>query len=171
MYGSWADELQCAQGMRVLGLATRNFERQPENLRLEGEAVMTFNGFLAFLDPPKDCAVPCIRELLSCGIAIKVHPEIPEAHPVQGCHPSHYCWQSWAHVCMLHSNTNLSLRCNLSQMLFLRPVWLQVLTGDSLNTARRICKDMGIGDTHCVLGALSCHLLRLLLINDDKGCH
>lgn len=41
----------------------------------------------------------------------------------------------------------------------LRRVWLQVLTGDSLNTARRICKDMGIGDTHCIMGARSSHLL------------
>jgi len=28
----------------------------------------------------------------------------------------------------------------------------QVLTGDSLNTARRICKDMGIDNASCVTG-------------------
>lgn len=78
--------------MRVLGLATRIFERQPNHLSPEDEAVMMFGGFLAFLDPPKDGAVPCIRKLLSCGVAIKVRPDIPEAH-LAVCHPCHHCWQ------------------------------------------------------------------------------
>lgn len=60
------------QGMRVLGLATKSFERLPKDLSREDEAEMVFRGFLAFLDPPKDCAIPCIRELHARGIAVKV---------------------------------------------------------------------------------------------------
>ena len=64
----------------MLGLATRTFGRLPKDLSPEDEAVMMFCGFLAFLDPPKDCAVPCIRELHSRGIAVKVRPDALEAH-------------------------------------------------------------------------------------------
>ena len=41
---------------------------------------MMFCGFLAFLDPPKDCAVPCIHELHFRGVAVKVRPDVLEAH-------------------------------------------------------------------------------------------
>ena len=55
---------------------------------------------------------------------------------------------------MLHLHAILCLMCDPhALMLMLGRVCLQVLTGDSLNTARRICKDMGIGDTHCAIGA------------------
>lgn len=66
--------------MRVLGLATRTFERLPQDLGPEDEAAMIFCGFLAFLDPPKDCAFPCIRELHSRGVAVKVLLYAFEAH-------------------------------------------------------------------------------------------
>ena len=64
----------------MLGLATRTFERLPKDLSLEDEAAMMFCGFLAFLDPPKDCAIPCIHELHSRGVAVKVRPDVLEAH-------------------------------------------------------------------------------------------
>lgn len=60
------------QDMRVLGLSTRTFERPPKDLSREDETEMTFCGFLAFLDPPKDCAIPCIKELYGRAVAVKV---------------------------------------------------------------------------------------------------
>ena len=60
------------QGMRVLGLSTRIFERLPKDLSREDETEMIFCGFLAFLDPPMGCAIPCIKELYSRAVAVKV---------------------------------------------------------------------------------------------------
>ena len=60
-----------AEGLRVLALATRRFEPQPDYDRSD-EAGLTFRGFLLFRDPPKEDAAATIATLRDLGIAVKV---------------------------------------------------------------------------------------------------
>lgn len=59
------------QGLRVVGLATKTFTKLLLRVELEDEAGMLFRGFLAFLDPPKESAIPCIKTLYERGVSIK----------------------------------------------------------------------------------------------------
>ncbi|CAL8460948.1 g479 [Coccomyxa elongata] len=61
-------------GLRVVGLATKTFIKPLGALRVDptDESRMLFRGFLAFVDPLKLSAIPCIKELYSRGVAIKV---------------------------------------------------------------------------------------------------
>jgi len=65
-FRSWSME-----GYRVLGLATRAFERQP-SYRRQDETDLCFAGFLLFLDPPKAGVRETLAALASRGIAVKV---------------------------------------------------------------------------------------------------
>ncbi|MCF1708916.1 magnesium-translocating P-type ATPase [Tabrizicola sp. J26] len=60
-----------SEGLRVLAVATRRFAARPDYARTD-EKEMTFQGFLAFLDPPKADAAATIASLRSLGIAIRV---------------------------------------------------------------------------------------------------
>lgn len=64
------------QGLRVVGLATKEFTKALVNLCPEDEQGMVFQGFLAFLDPPKASAIPSICDFKEKGIDIKVRPSI-----------------------------------------------------------------------------------------------
>jgi len=61
-------------GFRVIAVATREFP--PGNTKkifaMEDESDLTVQGFLAFLDPPKDSARPAIAALHQHGITIKI---------------------------------------------------------------------------------------------------
>ncbi|BDA47243.1 probable magnesium-transporting ATPase, P-type 1 [Coccomyxa sp. Obi] len=59
-------------GLRVVGLATKTFTKPLVRVAHEDEAGMLFRGFLAFLDPPKESAIPCINTLYERGVSIKV---------------------------------------------------------------------------------------------------
>ena len=59
------------QGLRVVGLATKTFTKLLVRVGREDEAGMLFRGFLAFLDPPKESAIPCIKTLYERGVSIK----------------------------------------------------------------------------------------------------
>ena len=67
-----------ADGFRVLALASRDV---PPRGIVDGDATpyskadecdLTLNGYVAFLDPPKETATPAIRALQAHGIAVKV---------------------------------------------------------------------------------------------------
>jgi Mg2+-importing ATPase len=59
------------QGLRVLGLALKRIEGEPAPLR-EQEAGMTFMGFLAFSDPPKEGIAETIKRLKDIGVSLKM---------------------------------------------------------------------------------------------------
>ncbi len=61
-----------AEGFRVLGVAWREVEANREKANIADEADLTFAGFLAFLDPPKDGARDALTALAKLGIALKV---------------------------------------------------------------------------------------------------
>ena len=60
------------RGMRVLGLARKTVDVSASGLSAADEAGMTFVGYLAFLDPPKDSAMEAISALNEYGIRVKV---------------------------------------------------------------------------------------------------
>jgi len=60
-----------AEGARVLGVATRSLPIR-ERYERSDEAAMTFEGFLAFRDPPKPGVAKTLRDLRQLGVAIKV---------------------------------------------------------------------------------------------------
>jgi Mg2+-importing ATPase len=70
-----------AQGLRVVGLATKEFAQPLVDLSPEDELGMLFRGFLAFLDPPKASAIPSICQLCDKGVAIKVHIWVTSLNP------------------------------------------------------------------------------------------
>jgi len=60
------------KGMRVLGLALKNVDISASALTAADESNMTFIGYLAFLDPPKDSAAEAISALSEYGVRVKV---------------------------------------------------------------------------------------------------
>jgi Mg2+-importing ATPase len=65
-YGKWSE-----QGFRVLGIATKEVQPQPE-YPVGEESDMTFLGFLLFFDPPKPDVQKVITDLENHGVALKV---------------------------------------------------------------------------------------------------
>jgi Mg2+-importing ATPase len=65
-YDEWT-----SRGIRVLAVATRTVDRKPSYDRND-ERDMTFEGFLTFLDSPKEGVADAIRELASLGVAVKL---------------------------------------------------------------------------------------------------
>ena len=62
-----------AEGYRVLALSAKTLEAQVyKNFSASDETEMTFEGFLAFLDPPKESARKSLAELKSRGIEVKI---------------------------------------------------------------------------------------------------
>ena len=59
-------------GLRVVLVATRRFDKQQPSYAVADEADMTVQGMLAFLDPPKESAGPAIAALREQGVAIKI---------------------------------------------------------------------------------------------------
>lgn len=60
-----------AQGVRVLAVASRTVDGAPPYGR-DVERDLTFEGFLTFLDRPRDDAAEAIRSLAAQGVAIKI---------------------------------------------------------------------------------------------------
>ncbi|MBX4927888.1 magnesium-translocating P-type ATPase [Rhizobium binae] len=65
-FRSWSTE-----GFRVLGLATRRLISPVPNGRSD-EAGLCFEGFLLFLDPPKQGIEQCLADLAKRGITVKI---------------------------------------------------------------------------------------------------
>ncbi|KAG4080936.1 hypothetical protein HA402_010107 [Bradysia odoriphaga] len=63
-----------ADGFRVLLIATRdiNADAAKQHYKTADEAGLTIQGFLTFLDPPKETAGPAIRALREHGVNVKV---------------------------------------------------------------------------------------------------
>jgi P-type Mg2+ transporter len=60
------------EGFRVLGVASRDVEAACCHACVDDESALTFTGFLAFLDPPKEGAKAAIAELAGLGVTVKV---------------------------------------------------------------------------------------------------
>jgi P-type Mg2+ transporter len=60
------------KGFRVLGLATKSIDGQPETYSTTDEKDLTFSGFLLFLDPPKADVQQAIVDLAKRGVQLKI---------------------------------------------------------------------------------------------------
>ena len=60
-----------SDGFRVLAIATKNIQEQSTFSKLD-ESNLLFQGFVAFLDPPKEDADDIIHELESIGVEVKI---------------------------------------------------------------------------------------------------
>jgi len=61
-----------AEGMRVLLIAVKEFEKRDLNYTLHDEKDLIIAGFIGFLDPPKTTANVSIQEMKRLGVNIKV---------------------------------------------------------------------------------------------------
>jgi Mg2+-importing ATPase len=59
-------------GLRVIAVAYKTFTSPPEYLEKADETEMTFAGFIAFQDPPKQSTLPAIKTLMEHNIVVKV---------------------------------------------------------------------------------------------------
>jgi Mg2+-importing ATPase len=59
-------------GFRVLAIASKDMEPKDTGYGRDDEKDLILNGYLAFLDPPKDTAKPAILALQQHGVAVKV---------------------------------------------------------------------------------------------------
>lgn len=59
-------------GMRVVALATKENPPDPGKLTPQDESGMILEGYLSFLDPPKDSASEAIKALEEYGVAVKI---------------------------------------------------------------------------------------------------
>jgi Mg2+-importing ATPase len=60
------------QGFRVLGIAWREVSLGHDHARVDDERELTFAGFAAFLDPPKEGARAAIKALADLGVEVKI---------------------------------------------------------------------------------------------------
>lgn len=60
------------QGLRVIGLAQREYPATKTNFEVSDEKEMVLIGYLAFLDPPKASAKTAIKELNNLDVNVKV---------------------------------------------------------------------------------------------------
>ncbi len=60
------------EGFRVLGVAWREVEPDRGHANISDESELTFAGFAAFLDPPKESARPALAALAELGVAVKI---------------------------------------------------------------------------------------------------
>ena len=65
-------EKLCRQGFRVLAIASKDVEPRRAAYGRDDESGLVLNGYLAFLDPPKETAAPAIQALRQHGISVKV---------------------------------------------------------------------------------------------------
>jgi Mg2+-importing ATPase len=61
-----------AEGMRALGIATRQVGLVHDTAVVDDETELTFSGFVVFLDPPKASARPALCALAASGVSVKV---------------------------------------------------------------------------------------------------
>ena len=61
-----------SEGYRVLALAGREMKGKESGFAIADEKELVFEGFLAFLDPPKESAHASLAELMKRGIEIKI---------------------------------------------------------------------------------------------------
>ncbi|MFD1327130.1 magnesium-translocating P-type ATPase [Mycoplana ramosa] len=60
------------EGFRLLGVAWREVEPQRDHAGATDERELTFAGFAAFLDPPKDSARAALTALADLGVSVKI---------------------------------------------------------------------------------------------------
>jgi P-type Mg2+ transporter len=60
------------EGFRLLGVAWREVEPEREHAGIADESELTFAGFTAFLDPPKESARPALEALSGLGVSVKI---------------------------------------------------------------------------------------------------
>jgi Mg2+-importing ATPase len=61
-----------SNGFRVVAVATRSLAAPKAAYGVEDEAELVLQGFIAFLDPPKETAAAAIAELKRLGVAMKI---------------------------------------------------------------------------------------------------
>ncbi len=61
-----------AEGLRVLGVAFKKLREEKAVYSIDDERDMTFLGFVAFLDPPKETAKQSIQMLSKAGVELKI---------------------------------------------------------------------------------------------------
>jgi magnesium-transporting ATPase (P-type) len=61
-----------ADGLRVVGVATRRLPAGQDTCSVADEAGLTLAGYVAFLDPPKESAAPALAALRANGVTVKV---------------------------------------------------------------------------------------------------
>ena len=61
-----------AEGLRVLGVAFKNLREEKAVYSINDERDMTFLGFVAFLDPPKETAKQSLQMLSKAGVELKI---------------------------------------------------------------------------------------------------
>jgi Mg2+-importing ATPase len=61
-----------SEGFRVLGVAWREVEPDRDHASIADESELTFAGFAAFLDPPKESARAALAALARLGVAVKI---------------------------------------------------------------------------------------------------
>jgi Mg2+-importing ATPase len=59
-------------GLRVLGIASRELGSEHDRADVSDEAELAFAGFVAFLDPPKASAAAALAALVQSGIRVKI---------------------------------------------------------------------------------------------------
>ncbi|MCJ7423494.1 magnesium-translocating P-type ATPase [Candidatus Bathyarchaeota archaeon] len=61
-----------AEGLRVLGVACKTLREEKAVYSINDECDMTFLGFVAFLDPPKETAKQSLQMLSKAGVELKI---------------------------------------------------------------------------------------------------
>lgn len=61
-----------ADGFRVIAVATKTYKASQPTYGVQDETGLTLQGFIAFLDPPKESAAAALAALLGSGVTVKI---------------------------------------------------------------------------------------------------
>lgn len=73
-------------GFRIIAVAIKQTEAVTKSYTVADEVNLTLLGYIAFLDPPKDSAKPAIKDLIDCGVAVKILTGDNERITQKVCH-------------------------------------------------------------------------------------
>ncbi|MFP1915604.1 magnesium-translocating P-type ATPase [Lonsdalea quercina] len=60
------------QGLRVVAVASKGVDAEPRDYSRVDESDLILEGYIAFLDPPKESTAPALKALNNSGIAVKI---------------------------------------------------------------------------------------------------
>ncbi|MGQ7147152.1 HAD family hydrolase, partial [Escherichia sp. SS-MK2] len=74
------------QGLRVVAVATKYLPAREGDYQRADESDLILEGYIAFLDPPKETTAPALKALKASGITVKILTGDSELVAAKVCH-------------------------------------------------------------------------------------
>ena len=89
------------QGLRVVAVATKYLPAREGDYQRADESDLILEGYIAFLDPPKETTAPALKALKASGITVKILTGDSELVAAKVCHEVGWTRERWSLVVIL----------------------------------------------------------------------